>query len=103
MFSILENRGALIDCQSTKDLFLYASSCHLDGVDDIVRIIGDAVFRPRYTDDEVHILIIFILAFKIEMGRQIITFENESMRRNPECEPLLTDWIHKVTIILNTL
>lgn len=61
---------------------------HVDGVDDIVNIIGDAVFRPRFKDEE------------IEMARQTILFENDAMRRNPECEPLLTDWIHKVPFII---
>ncbi|VDK58820.1 unnamed protein product [Anisakis simplex] len=53
MFSILEVRGALIDCQSTKDTFIYAASCHVDGVRDVLAVIADAVQRPLITQQEV--------------------------------------------------
>ncbi|KAH7695171.1 peptidase M16 inactive domain-containing protein, partial [Aphelenchoides avenae] len=80
IFSILENKGALIDCQATRDTFIYASSCHENGVDEIVKIIADGVLRPQVTEEE------------MEITRQIIKFDNENMLRTPECEPLLMDW-----------
>lgn len=36
----------------------------------------------------------------MEQARITITFENEMMARNPDCEPLLTDWIHQVLTLL---
>lgn len=36
----------------------------------------------------------------MEKARITITFENEMMARNPDCEPLLTDWIHQVLTLL---
>lgn len=46
LFRLLERRGALIDCQSTKDTFIYASSCQIDGFPDIIKLIADSVQRP---------------------------------------------------------
>lgn len=57
MFSLLERRGALIDCQSTKDTFIFASSCHIDGVKDILTIISDAIMRPVITAESVCLLL----------------------------------------------
>lgn len=37
------------------------------------------------------------------MAGEIIRYENENMERNPECEPLLTDWIHTAAFRSNTL
>ncbi|VDM34836.1 unnamed protein product [Toxocara canis] len=53
LFSILEAKGALIDCQSTKDTFIYAASCHVNGVKDVLAVIADAVHRPLITPQEV--------------------------------------------------
>lgn len=53
LFGVLEEKGALIDCQSTKDTFLYASSCHKKNVKDIMEIIADAVHRPQMTNEAV--------------------------------------------------
>jgi processing peptidase subunit alpha len=52
-FSLIERHGGLIDCQSTKDTFVYASSCHVDGMDDVLGVIADAVLRANITDEEV--------------------------------------------------
>uniref|UniRef100_A0A0N5ARE3 Alpha-MPP n=1 Tax=Syphacia muris TaxID=451379 RepID=A0A0N5ARE3_9BILA len=92
MFSLLEQRGALIDCQSTKDTFIYASSCHVDGAEDMLALIADAVQRPVITNEE------------LQVAGQVIAFENKDMNNKPECEPLLTDWIHEaVAFNLNTI
>uniref|UniRef100_F1L1J9 Mitochondrial-processing peptidase subunit alpha n=1 Tax=Ascaris suum TaxID=6253 RepID=F1L1J9_ASCSU len=91
LFSLLEQRGALIDCQSTKDTFIYASSCHISGVKDVLTVIADAVHRPLITPQE------------LEDCRLIVSFENEDMSSKPECEALLTDWIHEAAFNGNTL
>jgi len=91
ILKMMEERGALIDCQSTKDTFLYASSCRSDGFEEILSVIADAVYRPRFLDEEV------------ELASDVITFENEALARNPECEPLLIDWIHAAAFQGNTL
>ncbi|VBB33840.1 unnamed protein product [Acanthocheilonema viteae] len=91
LFRLLERRGALIDCQSTKDTFIYASSCQINGFPDIIRLIADSVQRPIINSSD------------IEDVRLIIDFENKDMHSKPECEPLLTDWIHATAYKNNTL
>jgi processing peptidase subunit alpha len=53
VFGILDANSALIDCQSTRDTFIYAASCRTTGMDDVMRIIADAVLRPVITAEEV--------------------------------------------------
>uniref|UniRef100_A0A0N4UWZ1 Alpha-MPP n=1 Tax=Enterobius vermicularis TaxID=51028 RepID=A0A0N4UWZ1_ENTVE len=91
IFSLLEQHGALIDCQSTRDTFIYASSCHVDGAVDMLTLIADAILRPLIADAE------------LDTARQIISFENKELSCRPECEPLLTDWIHQVAFNANTI
>ena len=47
-------------------------------------IIADTIQRPLFTDETV------------DLARQTITYENEALLNNPECELLLTDWAHAV-------
>ncbi|KAI1727337.1 peptidase m16 inactive domain-containing protein [Ditylenchus destructor] len=89
--NILERCGGLIDCQSTKDSFLYASSCHNKSAETLASMIADTIFRP--------------IIEKIEMDNAmaIIECENDTLARNPECEPLLTDYIHAAAFRDNTV
>ncbi|KAL3101936.1 hypothetical protein niasHS_003345 [Heterodera schachtii] len=88
---LLEKFGALIDCQSTRDTFVYAASCRVENAFDVLSIIADAVLRPNILDNEV------------EYCRDVIRYENETLSRQPECEPLLTDWIHQAAFRSNTV
>lgn len=40
---------------------------------------------------------------QIQITNDVIAFENEALARNPECEPLLLDWIHAAAFQGNTL
>ncbi|MFH4973642.1 hypothetical protein AB6A40_000351 [Gnathostoma spinigerum] len=91
MFSVLEKYGAIIDCQSTKETFIFAASCHISGVEQVLTIIADAVHRPLFSEQE------------LNDARQIVEFENTDMNSKPECEPLLTDWVHSAAYNGNTL
>ena len=53
----MEKCGALVDCQASKDTFLYASSCRISNADEILRLIADAVLRPKILDEEVSHLV----------------------------------------------
>ncbi|KAM3728975.1 Mitochondrial-processing peptidase subunit alpha [Dirofilaria immitis] len=57
----------------------------------IVRLIADSVQRP------------IINSNNMEDARLIIDFENKDMNSKPECEPLLTDWIHAAAYNGNTM
>uniref|UniRef100_A0A183C0W5 Mitochondrial-processing peptidase subunit alpha n=1 Tax=Globodera pallida TaxID=36090 RepID=A0A183C0W5_GLOPA len=88
---LLEKFGALVDCQSTRDTFVYAASCRIESAFDLLAIIADAVQRPNILDEEV------------EYCRDVIRYENETLSRQPECEPLLNDWIHQAAFRSNTV
>lgn len=87
----LEKTGGICDCQSSRDTFIYAASADSRGLDSIVRILGDVVLRPQLQLDE------------IEMARQAIQFELESLNMRPEQEPILMDMIHAAAYRDNTL
>uniref|UniRef100_A0A1I7XEW0 Alpha-MPP n=1 Tax=Heterorhabditis bacteriophora TaxID=37862 RepID=A0A1I7XEW0_HETBA len=53
IYEVLEQNGGLIDCQSTRDTFIYAASCHVNGLDAIVEILANAVWRSNVTNEEV--------------------------------------------------
>lgn len=53
VLELLDKCGALVDCQSTRDTFLYASSCRTTNAYEVLKVIADAVFRPNILDDEV--------------------------------------------------
>uniref|UniRef100_A0A1I7YJ78 Mitochondrial-processing peptidase subunit alpha n=1 Tax=Steinernema glaseri TaxID=37863 RepID=A0A1I7YJ78_9BILA len=88
---LLEKHGAIVDCQSTRDTFIYAASCHVKGVDEIMQLIADTVLRPC------------ILPEELQYAQLNIASENAHLNRNPECEPLLTDWVHEAAFRGNTL
>lgn len=87
----MEKCGALVDCQASKDTFLYASSCRISNAYEILRLIADAVLRPKILDEEVAIC------------RDVIRYENDTLARQPEPDPLLSDWIHQAAFQSNTI
>ncbi|CEF62784.1 Mitochondrial-processing peptidase subunit alpha [Strongyloides ratti] len=89
--SFLLKSGALLDCQSTRDCFLYASSCFNSSQEDILSIISDTLFRPLILDDE------------LQNAIDICLLELQQMYRNPDPEPLLMDWLHKAAYKSKTL
>ncbi|PAV60332.1 hypothetical protein WR25_15440 [Diploscapter pachys] len=89
--AVIEKYCGMIDCQSTRDTFLFAASCHIDGVDDLMQIIANAIWRPRITDEE------------LEEAQMRTEFENEDMEDLIDCTPLTTDFIHKAAFRDNTL
>lgn len=38
-----------------RDTFLYASSCHVSGLDPVLGAIAEACFRPKLSDNEVQL------------------------------------------------
>lgn len=83
----LENYGGICDSQASRDTFIYAASAYAKGLDDIINLLGEVVLRPRITQEE------------IDIARQTIGFELESLGMRPEQETLLTDMVHAVSDI----
>uniref|UniRef100_A0AC35TVM0 Mitochondrial-processing peptidase subunit alpha n=1 Tax=Rhabditophanes sp. KR3021 TaxID=114890 RepID=A0AC35TVM0_9BILA len=89
--ALISRGGALLDCQSTRDCFLYASSCFQKGQEDILSIIADTLHRPCLEDHE------------LEGAKDIAASELNFLLRNPDPEPLINDWLHMAAFKLNTL
>lgn len=87
----LEKHGGICDSQASRDTFIYAVSAYASGLDDIMNLLGEVVLRPRITEEE------------LEIARQTIGFELESLKMRPEQETLLTDMIHAAAFRDNTL
>ncbi|GAB0092781.1 mitochondrial-processing peptidase subunit alpha [Sergentomyia squamirostris] len=87
----LERHGGICDCQSSRDTFIYAASVDSRGLDTVTRILADVVLRPSLQPDEV------------DIARQTILFELESLKMRPEQDLILTDLIHAAAYRDNTL
>ncbi|XP_024878412.1 mitochondrial-processing peptidase subunit alpha isoform X1 [Temnothorax curvispinosus] len=87
----LEKHGGICDCQASRDTFVYAASAERRGLDIVTQVLGDIVLRPQITEEEVQI------------SRQTVHFELESLHTRPEQEPILMDMIHAAAYRQNTL
>lgn len=87
----LEKHGGICDCQASRDTFVYAASAERRGLDIITQVLGDIVLRPKITEEEVQI------------AKQTVQFELESLHTRPEQEPILMDMIHAAAYRNNTL
>lgn len=87
----LEQHGGICDCQSSRDTFVYAASVDSRGLEAVTRVLSEVVLRPQLQDIEV------------DLARQAILFELESLQMRPEQEPLLMDMIHAAAYADNTL
>lgn len=87
----LEQYGGICDCQSTRDIFLYASSVDSRGLEETVDILGEVVLRPLFTQEE------------MDLSEQMIRFELEDLSMRPDPEPLLVEKIHAAAYRGNTL
>lgn len=91
IFKELEQHGGICDCQSSRDTFVYAASADSRGLDSVSRILADVVLRPKLANEEV------------DMARQAVKFELETLGMRPEQEPILMDMIHAAAFRDNTL
>uniref|UniRef100_U5ETP2 Mitochondrial-processing peptidase subunit alpha n=1 Tax=Corethrella appendiculata TaxID=1370023 RepID=U5ETP2_9DIPT len=87
----LEKHGGICDCQSSRDTFVYAASADSRGLESVTKILAEVVLRPRLEFEE------------IDLAKQAIQFELESLNMRPEQEPILMDMIHAAAYRDNTL
>lgn len=87
----LERHGGICDCQSSRDTFIYAASADSRGLDEVTKVLAEVVLRPQIKSEEV------------DMARQAVLFELESLHMRPEQEPILMDMIHAAAFRDNTL
>uniref|UniRef100_A0A1B6MP28 Mitochondrial-processing peptidase subunit alpha n=1 Tax=Graphocephala atropunctata TaxID=36148 RepID=A0A1B6MP28_9HEMI len=87
----LEKHGGICDCQSSRDTFVYAASADVRGLEAVIKILGDVIFRPQLSPEEV------------DIARQTIQFELETLLTRPEQETILMDMVHSAAYRNNTL
>jgi len=87
----MEQFGGICDCQSTRDIFLYASSVDSRGLEETVEVLGEVTLRPLFTPEE------------MEIAEMMIRFELEDLAMRPDQEPLLVEQIHAAAYRGNTL
>ncbi|XP_050395760.2 mitochondrial-processing peptidase subunit alpha [Patella vulgata] len=91
IFQNLEKHGGICDCQSSRDTLIYAVSAERSGLPAVINILGEAILRPKITDQE------------LEDTRTAIAFELESLQMRPDPEPILMEMIHAAAFRNNTL
>ncbi|CAL8108168.1 unnamed protein product [Orchesella dallaii] len=87
----MEQYGAICDSQSTRDTTVYAISLQISGLPKMMKLLGDAVLRPRLTDEE------------LAGARQSILYEIEDLQLRPEKEAVIMEMIHEAAWNNNTL
>lgn len=87
----LERHGGICDCQSSRDTFVYAASADRRGLESVTRVLSEVVLRPKIPE------------FEVDLARQAVQFELESLNMRPEQEPNLMDMIHAAAYKDNTL
>lgn len=95
---------------------MYAVSAEVKGLDTVVSLLSDAVLQPRLLGGSTSLLVkihgigikklscfhdVFLWADEeIEMTRMAVRFELEDLNMRPDPEPLLTEMIHAVSLII---
>lgn len=74
-----------------RDTTVYAISTQISGLEKMMKLLGEAVFRPRLTEDE------------INNARQTILYEMEDLQMRPDKESVILEMIHEAAWKDNTL
>ncbi|XP_065225475.1 mitochondrial-processing peptidase subunit alpha [Planococcus citri] len=87
----LEKYGGICDCRSSRDAFMYAASALREGLDPVMKVIADAVLRPKITHEE------------LTEAQETVRYELESLHSKPDQDLILMDLIHAAAYRDNTL
>lgn len=82
ILEVLSHVGGTFDCQGSRDLMVYAVSVINEHLETAVDLLGEAVLRPQFTDDE------------IADTANRISFELQDASYDPERKVLLGEMIH---------
>lgn len=83
IFEKLAVAGGTLDCQGSRDLMIYAVSVVNDHLETAVDLLGEAVLRPNFTEEEVR------------ETASMISFELEDIAMDPERKTILTEMVHE--------
>jgi processing peptidase subunit alpha len=87
----LDQYGGVFDCQRSRDVVIYSLSAFSFAIPQAMEVLSDCIWRPRITREE------------LEMERQSINFELETVKNGPSSEVWTTDLIHQAAYRDNTL
>ncbi|XP_033227616.1 mitochondrial-processing peptidase subunit alpha-like [Belonocnema kinseyi] len=87
----LEKYGGICLCDASRDTFIYYASAERQALNTMTKVLGDIVLRPLLTEEE------------LNLARQSIKFEIDSLSTSPDQERLLLDMIHAAAYRDNTL
>ncbi|CAF2626760.1 unnamed protein product [Rotaria sp. Silwood2] len=79
----LHDVNAICDCQTSRDIIIYALSCRTTGVERVVELLSETMFRPKFSPEE------------IESAQAAVINEIDDLKnRRYDPTPILTDLIH---------
>jgi len=87
----LETHSAICDSQTSRDITVYALSADSRGIRPMMELLGDAVFNPLLSEEE------------IQQAKTSVMYEMEDMQMRPEQEGLIMEMIHAAAWSNNTL
>ncbi|XP_048775964.2 mitochondrial-processing peptidase subunit alpha-like isoform X2 [Ostrea edulis] len=91
ILQIIESYGGLCDCQSTRDVLMYALSVETEGFEKGVDVLSEVTLRPVITDKQ------------IDFCKMAVEFDLEKIETNPQPDLLMTEMIHAAGYRDNTL
>ncbi|CAF3379205.1 unnamed protein product [Rotaria socialis] len=79
----LHDVNAICDCQTSRDITIYALSCRTTGVERVIELLSETIFRPKFLPEE------------IESAQAAVFNEIDDLKnRRYDPTPILTDMIH---------
>uniref|UniRef100_A0A6A7FVU7 Mitochondrial-processing peptidase subunit alpha n=1 Tax=Hirondellea gigas TaxID=1518452 RepID=A0A6A7FVU7_9CRUS len=86
-----EKLGGICDCQTLRDAVIYAASVESKGLERVVEVLSEVVWRPLITEQE------------FEMAQMAVSYDLENLALRPEKDALLMEMIHKAAYRDNTV
>ncbi|CAF3963232.1 unnamed protein product [Adineta steineri] len=79
----LHEVNAICDCQTSRDIIIYALSCRTSGLERVIELLSETIFRPKLLPEEIE-------------GAQAAIFNeiDDLKNRRYDPTPLITDMIH---------
>ncbi|CAF1013790.1 unnamed protein product [Rotaria sordida] len=79
----LHEVNAICDCQTSRDIIIYALSCRTSGIERVVELLSETIFRPKFLPEEME-------SAQVAVFNEIDDLKN----RRYDPTPILTDMIH---------
>ncbi|KAI0983875.1 hypothetical protein GJ496_003335 [Pomphorhynchus laevis] len=91
VLNILEQSGAIFDCQISHDIILYAVSCRTDCLSDMLHLLSECILRPVINEEE------------INNAKKSVFGEIDDLEMKPDPTPIMNELIHKAAYGQKTL